>query len=198
MLLLRQVRDEAHRFALAYHQKKRTKSAFGRKQQPAKTSATTNRRGAARANNNNNNNKEAYAEYDDDDDDDDGDGEYGLRDDDPEMVALGAVKGLTRPKRRALLLELGPIADIAAASDARLRAVTGIGPTLSARLRDHFATQTDLLEAGETTAAAAATASAVAEAYTNSSSVTAFNSAAEMELEEDDGGLLFQQQVIEK
>ena len=58
---------------------------------------------------------------------------------DADLVALGKVKGLSLPKRRALLVELGSISRVAEATEAELRAVSGIGPTLAARVIAHFA-----------------------------------------------------------
>ena len=135
LLLLRQVRDEAHRFALTYHRKRRSASAMRTKvpgaAEPAVATARSASAGAAESG--------GVGPATPGPDFDLGDGVYGLRDDNPDLVALGKVKGLSLPKRRALLVELGSLSRVAEATEAELRAVSGIGPTLAARVIAHFA-----------------------------------------------------------
>ena len=135
LLLLRQVRDEAHRFALTYHRKRRSASAMRTKvpgaAEPAAATARSASAGAAESG--------GVGPATPGPDFALGDGVYGLRDDDPDLVALGKVKGLSLPKRRALLVELGSLSRVAEATEAELRAVSGIGPTLAARVIAHFA-----------------------------------------------------------
>ena len=134
MLLLRQVRDEAHRFALTYHRKRRFASAMRTKVPGAAAGAARRSTSADKAVESG-----GIGPVTSGSDFDLGDGVYGVRDDDPDLVALGKIKGLSLPKRRALLVELGSLSRIAEATEAELRAVSGIGPTLAARVIAHFA-----------------------------------------------------------
>jgi hypothetical protein len=169
MLLLRQVRDEAHRFALTYHRRRRAATAMKRSNNaPGGSDGGSGGSGGGSPAFSSSSSSSSSSSYGSDFE---GDGVYGLRDDDPELAALARVRGLTLPKRRALLLDLGSLADVAAAPERRLRAVPGIGPTLAARLRDHFAAfadgggdlhgETESVFDGAATATATATATAV-------------------------------------
>lgn len=112
VMILRQVRDEAHRFALGYHRKLRSKNLFRMPESEMRSEsvAKSGKQDAA------------------------GGGRSSSDEGNSKKTGFEGISGLSRRSRDALVEAFGSIEQARIAGEAELRRVPGVGPTIAKRI----------------------------------------------------------------